>query len=163
MTAKRFSTTLEKRSKSESNLKQSDRDRSKSRDKNTCSSNSDITDSRDGGKGYKMKYFNTAPARLKPGEKARRLTDILKPKSSSCASILSEGSGSREEGDKDDKDKERRGSQNQSIHEDILPMEVMSSFQAAVNVLEKPGVIPNPYFEQLGKFIPFLPDVKKGT
>jgi hypothetical protein len=81
-----------------------------------CSSNGDITEGSVDMKSHK-KYFNTAPARLKPEKNGRKLVDILlKPKSSSCAAILTDK------------------------HElqDIVPAEVLSSFEAAVSVLENP-------------------------
>lgn len=93
-----------------------------------CSSNTDITEGSD--KSHK-KYFNTAPARLKPEKNGRKLVDldILKPKSSSlCAAILTEK------------------------HElqDIVPADVLSSFEAAVSVLENPSVSSNSYCDVQG-------------
>lgn len=83
------------------------------------------------------KYFNTAPARLKPEKHSRKLTDILKPKSSSCAAILM---------DKPEP---------QELY-DIVPQEVMSSFKHAVNELEQTSPTRNPYFGPQGIIIPHI-------
>lgn len=131
LTAKRYSSTLEKRSKSEShlsesNLKQSDKPLlSTHDDKILCSSNSDITDGGSEGKSQK-KYFHTAPARLKP-ENGRLVADILKPKSSSCAAIQL------------------------TDDNDIVPQDVMNSFKAAVSSLEQQPTPSEKYFSAQGK------------
>jgi hypothetical protein len=130
LTAKRFSSTLEKRSKSESNLKQSDKSiLSTHNERVMCSSNSDITD---GGLSIKCqkKYFHTAPARLKPEKSSKKtVSDLLKPKSSSCAAIsLSD----------------------ETYLNDIVPQEVITSFEAAVSSLEHRPPSSDVYFSIQG-------------
>lgn len=117
LAAKRYSSTLEKRSKSESNLKQSDIALSTPKDRNFSSSNNDIIVSGSEVKSPR-KYYNTAPARLKPEKVGKISGDLLRPKSCSCAAIP-------------------LSSAVPPVFNDIVPPEVMDSFTAAVRSLEQ--------------------------
>lgn len=116
LAAKRYSSTLEKRSKSESNLKQSDIALSTPKERNFSSSNNDIIVSGSEVKSPR-KYYNTAPARLKPEKGGKIVGDLLRPKSCSCAAIPLN---------------------TPPTFNEILPPEVMDSFTEAVRSLEQP-------------------------
>lgn len=120
--AKRFSNVLEKRSKSESNLKQTEF--SLRKDSTISTSNHSLN-------GYSMakrpprKYFNTAPARLKKPHKHLSIeqgSGLNRSKSYSCATIPTSMTSSRDE---------------DSSMEELVPRDVMDSFRNAVNCLEK--------------------------
>lgn len=122
LAAKRYSSTLEKRSKSESNLKQSDIALSTPQDRNFSSSNNDIIISGNEVKSPR-KYYNTAPARLKPEKVGKISGDLLRPKSCSCAAIPL--------------------SSNASTFSEIVSPEVMDSFTEAVRSLEQQSLPPD--------------------
>ncbi|ODM91974.1 Protein phosphatase Slingshot [Orchesella cincta] len=121
LAAKRYSSTLEKRSKSESNLKQSDIALSTPKERNFSSSNNDIIISGNEVKSPR-KYYNTAPARLKPEKSGKICGDLLRPKSCSCATISMSST---------------------TPFNDIVPPEVMDSFTEAVRNLEQQSLPPD--------------------
>ncbi|CAL8129737.1 unnamed protein product [Orchesella dallaii] len=121
LAAKRYSSTLEKRSKSESNLKQSDIALSTPKERNFSSSNNDIIISGNEVKSPR-KYYNTAPARLKPEKSGKICGDLLRPKSCSCATI---------------------SMSSKTPFNDIVPPEVMDSFTEAVRSLEQQSLPPD--------------------
>jgi len=98
-------------------------------DRVMCSSNSDITDNGLSIKCQK-KYFNTAPARLKPEKSKKSVSDLLKPKSSSCAAISQAEVNSLS---------------------DIVPHEVVTSFEAAVSSLEHRQITCEGFFSVQGE------------